>query len=81
LAVLTGAGITELRGTLHTLFSPLSAVSFLVFTLLYTPCVAAIATVKRELGSVKGSILVVLYQTGIAWLAAFCVYRIGLLLI
>jgi len=81
LAVLTGSGITELRGTLHTLFSPLSAVSFLVFTLLYTPCVAAIATVKRELGSVKGSILVVLYQTGIAWLAAFCVYRIGLLLI
>jgi ferrous iron transport protein B len=80
LAVLTGSGITELRGTLHTLFSPLSAVSFLVFTLLYTPCVAAIATVKRELGSVKGSILVVLYQTGIAWLAAFCVYRIGLLL-
>jgi ferrous iron transport protein B len=81
LAVLTGAGITELRGTLHTLFSPLSAVSFLVFTLLYTPCVAAIATVKRELGSVKGSVLVVLYQTGIAWLAAFCVYRIGVLLI
>jgi len=80
LAVLTGSGITELRDTLHTLFSPLSAVSFLVFTLLYTPCVAAIATVKRELGSVKGSILVVLYQTGIAWLAAFCVYRIGLLL-
>jgi len=81
LAVLTGSGITELRGTLHTLFSPLSAVSFLVFTLLYTPCVAAIAAVKRELGSVKGSVLVVLYQTGIAWLAAFCVYRIGLLLI
>jgi len=51
LAVLTGSGITELRGTLHTLFSPLSAVSFLVFTLLYTPCVAAIAAVKRELGA------------------------------
>ncbi|MDR1868391.1 MAG: ferrous iron transport protein B [Treponema sp.] len=80
LAVLTEASISELRGTLHTLFSPLSAFSFLVFTLLYTPCVAAVATVKRELGSVKGSVLVILYQTGIAWLAAFFVYRLGLLL-
>ena len=79
LAVLTGAGIAELRETLHTLFSPLSATSFLVFTLLYTPCIAAIATVKRELGSVKGTVFVILYQTGIAWIAAFCVYRIGLL--
>jgi ferrous iron transport protein B len=79
LAVLTNAGIAELRETLHTLFSPLSAISFLVFTLLYTPCIAAIATVKRELGSVKGTAFVILYQTGIAWLAAFCVYRIGLL--
>jgi ferrous iron transport protein B len=80
LAVLTEANIAELRVTLHTLFSPLSALSFLVFTLLYTPCVAAMATVKRELGSIKGVIFVILYQTGIAWLAAFCVYRIGLLL-
>jgi ferrous iron transport protein B len=81
LAVLTGAGIAELRETLHTLFAPLSAISFLVFTLLYTPCVAAIATVKRELGSIKGTIFVILYQTGIAWLAAFCVYKIGRLFI
>jgi ferrous iron transport protein B len=79
LAVLSGAGIAELRDILHTLFSPLSAISFLVFTLLYTPCVAAIATVKRELGSVKGTVFVILYQTGIAWLAAFCVYRVGML--
>jgi ferrous iron transport protein B len=78
LAVLTGAGIAELRDVLHTLFSPLSAISFLVFTLLYTPCVAAIAAVRRELGSVKGTVFVMLYQTGIAWLAASCVYRIGL---
>jgi ferrous iron transport protein B len=77
LAVLTEASVSELGNTLHTLFSPLSAFSFLIFTLLYTPCVAAIATVKRELGSVKGATLVVLYQTGIAWLAAFCFYQIG----
>ena len=80
LAVLTGAGVAELGGTLHNLFSPLSAVSFLVFTLLYTPCVAAVSTVKRELGSIKGTILVILYQTGIAWLAAFCIYQIGRLI-
>jgi ferrous iron transport protein B len=74
LAVLTGAGHGE---TLQTLFSPLSAISFLIFTLLYTPCVAAVAAVKRELGSIKGTIFVILYQTCIAWLAAFCVYQIG----
>jgi ferrous iron transport protein B len=77
LAVLTGAGITELGGTLHTLFSPLSAFSFLVFTLLYTPCVAAVAAARRELGSLQGTVFIVLYQTGIAWLAAFFVYQIG----
>ncbi|MCL2834334.1 MAG: ferrous iron transport protein B [Treponema sp.] len=81
LAVLTDAGITELRGTLHTLFTPLSAFSFLVFTLLYTPCIAAVATIKREFGSIKGTLFVILYQTGFAWLAAFCVYRIGLALL
>jgi ferrous iron transport protein B len=80
LAVLTGSGIVELGDTLHSLFSPLSAFSFLIFTLLYTPCVAAVAAVKRELGSVKGTILVILYQTAVAWLAAFWVYQIGRLI-
>ena len=77
LAVLTNGNITELRNTLHTLFSPLSAISFLIFTLLYTPCVAAVTTVKRELGSIKLTLFVVLYQTGLAWAVAFCVYQIG----
>ena len=80
LAVLTGASVSELGGTLHTLFTPLAAFSFLIFTLLYTPCVAAVATVKRELGSFKGTILLVLYQTGFAWLVAFGVYQVGRLL-
>jgi ferrous iron transport protein B len=80
LAVLTGAGISELGGTLHSLFSPLSALSFLIFTLLYTPCVAAVAAVKREFGSIKGTVFVILYQTIFAWLAAFCFYQIGSLL-
>jgi ferrous iron transport protein B len=77
LAVLTGSDAAELVNTLHTLFSPLSAFSFLVFTLLYTPCVAAVATVKREFGSIKGLIFIIVYQTAIAWIAAFCVYQIG----
>jgi ferrous iron transport protein B len=77
LAVLTGSSIAELENTLHTLFSPLSAFSFLVFTLLYTPCVAAVATVKREFGNIKGLVFIILYQTAVAWLAAFCVRQIG----
>jgi ferrous iron transport protein B len=80
LAVLTGASISELHGTLYTLFSPLSAVSFLVFTLLYTPCVAAMATMRNELGSLAGTVAIILYQTGFAWLVACIVYQIGRLM-
>jgi ferrous iron transport protein B len=77
LGVLTGAGIAELGGTLHTLFSPLAALSFLVFTLLYTPCVAAVSAVRREFGSLRGAVFVIVYQTGLAWLVAFIVYQAG----
>jgi ferrous iron transport protein B len=77
LAVLTGAGAAELGDTLHTLFSPLSAFSFLIFTLLYTPCVAAVAAARRELGSIRGTGFIIVYQTGFAWLVAFGVYQIG----
>ena len=77
LGVLTGASVTELGSTLHMLFSPATAFSFLVFTLLYTPCVAAVSTIRRELGSLKGTLFVVLYQTGFAWIVAFAIYQIG----
>lgn len=60
-------------------FSTLSAASLLVFSLLYTPCVAAIASVKRELGS-KWAVGVVIWQCIIAWVAAFAVYVCGGLL-
>jgi ferrous iron transport protein B len=79
LAVLTDAGAAGLGDTLHTLFTPLSAFSFLVFTLLYTPCAAAVAVITREAGNAFGA-LVVAYQTGFAWLAALCVYQLCLLL-
>jgi len=77
LAVLTGEGTAGLGDTLHELFTPLAAFSLLVFTLLYTPCVAAVAAVKREWGSVRGMLLVVLFQTGLAWLCAFGIYQLG----
>ena len=63
-----------------TLLTFRSAVSYLVFTLLYTPCVAAIATVRRELGSVWASLGVVLLQCGVAWLVSWAAYAIGGLL-
>ena len=79
LAVLTGTSVTDLPGALAGLFSPLAACAFLVFTLLYTPCVAAIAAVRRELG--RGSAAaVVLYQTGVAWVMGTLVYQLGALL-
>lgn len=56
--------------------TPLAAASMLVFSLLYTPCVAAIAAIKRELGS-KWALLVVLWQCAIAWITALIVRLIG----
>ena len=63
---------------LTTLFTPFTAVVFLVFTLLYTPCVAAIAAVKRELGGTRAALGVVVQQCVIAWVVAFLVRVIGL---
>ena len=62
------------------LFTTRSAVSFLVFTLLYTPCVAAVATIRRELGSRIKTVGVVLMQCGVAWLASYIAFAIGGLL-
>lgn len=70
------AGLSEaLRGA----FTQASAVSFLVFVLLYMPCVAAFATIRRELGSWKEAALAMAGQTTFAWAAAFIAYRIALL--
>ena len=60
-------------------FSHLTAFVFLVFTLLYTPCVATIATVRRELGK-RYAFLVILLQCSVAWVVAFIVYQLGLLI-
>jgi ferrous iron transport protein B len=81
LSVLLNTGTEALPAALSAMFTPLSAVSFLVFTLLYTPCVAAIAAVKRELGSGLKAAGLVVMQCAVAWAAAWIVYTVGGLLI
>ena len=65
--------------SVSTAFTTLSAVSLLVFSLLYTPCVAAISSIRRELGH-KWAVLVLVWQCAIAWIAAFLVRMIGMLI-
>lgn len=74
LTVLMG-GDAEL---VSTLFTPFTAAVFLLFTLLYTPCVAAIATVKREMGGTKAAVATVIIQCAIAWCVAFLIHAVGL---
>ena len=80
LAVLLGTSTANLGAALGALFTPLSALSFLVFTLLYTPCIAAVTTIRRELGSFWKMLGVVALQCSVAWLVGMLVYQIGGLL-
>jgi len=75
--VILGVSTDQLQQALHLLFTPQSAASFLAFCLLYTPCVAAVATIRRELDSRVKTIGVVIAQCMVAWIAAFLVYQIG----
>ena len=70
--ILFGTGIKVILTTL-------SAACMLVFSLLYTPCVAAMASIRRELGS-RWMVGVILWQCVVAWVAAFIVHTIGVLL-
>ena len=82
MAVLTKAtsGLT-LAQMLSQMFTPLSAYCFLTFCLLYMPCVATLATVRREMGGWKYAFSTVLFQTGVAWIVAFIIYHIGSLFV
>lgn len=81
LGVLMNVGANLGSAALGGVFTLPSAVSFLVFCLLYTPCVAALAALRRELGSGVKTVLVMISQCCVAWLAAFCVYAlIGVIL-
>ncbi|WP_308616028.1 ferrous iron transport protein B [uncultured Enorma sp.] len=75
LTVLMGGSVAALS----TLFTPLTAYTFLTFILLYTPCVAAVSAVRNELGT-RMMFAVVLMQCGVAWIVAFAVHATGLLL-
>lgn len=69
---------THLDGTL--VFTPLTVVSFLLFVLIYFPCVATVAAIKEETGSWKWGLFSVVYTTGLAWIISFIVFQVGTLL-
>lgn len=82
LTVLTAAATdVELSGALHAIFTPLSAFSFLVFTVLYMPCIAAFAASRRELGSLRSAIATAAYQTGAAYVVSLLIFQLGRLLL
>lgn len=87
LGVLSGVGESgALEGGLNATvlaglgFTPLSALSFMVFCLLYLPCMAAFAALKREFNSWRWALLQAGYSIAVAWVMAFAVYNLGLLL-
>jgi len=69
-----GGGVEE---GLKNLFTPASALSFMVFTLLYIPCVATMAAIRQESGSWRYPLLLSLVQLSVAWVSAFIVYRLA----
>lgn len=78
--VILGVGTEQLTTALHSIFTTESACSFLTFCLLYTPCVAAVAAIRRELNSGWKALGAVIMQCVVAWLVALVVYQLGVLL-
>ncbi|MBU1201434.1 MAG: ferrous iron transport protein B [Nanoarchaeota archaeon] len=77
---LFNVGTQGLGVALTAVFTPLSAYSFMVFTLLYTPCIPTLASIKRETASVAWMFFVAAYLAVVAWIISFIVYQGGLLL-
>lgn len=78
MAVLTGASEgASLSVMLTQIFTPLSAFAFLVFCLLYMPCIATLATIRREMGGWRYAFLVVLFQCAVAWIVSLLIFQIG----
>jgi ferrous iron transport protein B len=65
----------------QTIFTPLTAISFIIFTLIYFPCIAVTAAVRRESGSMKWALFIMSYTTTLAWILSFLFYNIGSLFI
>ncbi len=61
-------------------FSPLTAYAFMTFTLLYTPCIAALGAIAREMNNLRWTLITVAYQLGVAYLFALLVFQGGRLL-
>lgn len=81
-AILLGApDSASLPAMMSEIFTPLTGFVFLVFSLLYMPCVATLAAARREMGSIWGALATVTFQTGVAWIVAFIVYNIGKLIL
>ena len=78
-SVVSTLGVLFGTSSISSVLTPLSAASLLAFCLLYTPCVAAITSVKRELGTMW-AIWVVIFQCVVAWIVAFIVHTIGMIL-
>ena len=75
-----GTGTTGLSAALSQIFTPLTAFTFLIFTLLYTPCIATVTVIKKEMQSLLGAIGVIIFQISVAWLTAYIFHTILLLL-
>lgn len=80
-AVISTMGVLLGSAQLSSVFTCVSAVSFLVFCLLYTPCVAAVAAIRREMGSTVKTVGIVILQCLVAWIWAVIVFQIGSLLV
>ena len=72
------AGRMDFAKSLSSVFPPASAISFLVFCLLYTPCIAALAAVRKELGGLRWVLAMVVFQCSFAWILSFLFFRVGI---
>ena len=70
----------SLSAALRQTFTPLSAYSFLIFVLLYTPCVAALSAIRREMGSLKWTAITIVYQLVLAWFASALFFQVATLI-
>ncbi|ODA39625.1 ferrous iron transport protein B [Desulfosporosinus sp. BG] len=73
-------GSTDLITALRASFTPLTAYAFMAFSLLYLPCMAAFATIKREMNSWKWTLITAGFSTGVAWIVAFIIFQVGKLM-
>jgi len=81
LGILLNATTQDLHHILPNIFTPLTAFSFLIFTLLYTPCLATVATIRKEFNSSVKAVFIVLFQCIVAWTVSFIFFNIGTIVI